>query len=222
MKSFERLRQECDPACADSAPADAKSSFSAAMAAWLMGGIHGLWMEPDSKDGHCDPDELAFSIGSRYAALGDAYNGDRTGSPIEDRLLGALLWMNIDWAGFPRIDYFDGPEDEQGKGEATSLEFWITPQARVGKYKADFLVWFQCRRSVGGIAVECDGHAFHEKTKEQASRDKERDRFFLKSGYPVMRFSGSDIYKDPVACADEVAEALAPILFRVSKDGGLF
>ena len=45
------------------------------------------------------------------------------------------------------------------------------------------------------IAVECDGHEFHEKTKQQAARDKARDR---------DRFTGSEIWKDPGACADEV------------------
>jgi very-short-patch-repair endonuclease len=222
MKLFEKLRQDYSPSLSENAPSEAVESFSAAMGKWVLSGIHGFWMEPDSNDGHCDPEAFVMTIAERYSALGDAYNGDRTGSPIEDRLLGALLWMNFDWSGFPDIDYLEGPEDEYHKEPASALKFWITPQARIGKYKADFLIWFKCSSEVGGVAVECDGHAFHEKSKEQASRDKERDRFFLKAGFPVMRFTGSDIYRNAVGCADDVAEALTPILFRVSKSGGLF
>lgn len=222
MKSFEILRADYEPMGEMEVPPEAMQAFSLAMGAWISNGVHGLWLEPECGDGHSNPEDLAVSIGSRFSALGHAFNGKNTKSPIEDRMLGALLWLDIDWAGFPRFDYLDGPLGEVGSEPTANLQFWISAQAPVGKYKADFLVWFKLGRHVGGVAVECDGHAFHEKSKEQASRDKERDRFFLKAGFPVMRFSGSDIYKDAVACANEVAEALEPILFRVSKDGGLF
>ena len=54
------------------------------------------------------------------------------------------------------------------------------------------------------LAVECDGHDFHEKTPEQAKRDKSRDRDLLNSGYPVMRFSGGEIHSDPRKCSEQV------------------
>lgn len=47
------------------------------------------------------------------------------------------------------------------------------------------------------IAVELDGFAFHEKTKQQAIKDKERDRNLQQEGYFVARFSGSEVYADP-------------------------
>ncbi len=47
------------------------------------------------------------------------------------------------------------------------------------------------------IAVELDGFEFHEKTKEQAISDKERDRNLQQEGYFVARFSGSEVYADP-------------------------
>ena len=49
------------------------------------------------------------------------------------------------------------------------------------------------------IAVELDGYEFHEKTKEQAIKDKERDRNLQQEGYFVARFSGSEVYADPKA-----------------------
>lgn len=47
------------------------------------------------------------------------------------------------------------------------------------------------------IAVELDGHDFHERTKQQASRDKKRDRSLLSKGWSVIRFTGSDVIKSP-------------------------
>lgn len=58
------------------------------------------------------------------------------------------------------------------------------------------------------ILVECDGHEFHEKTKEQAARDKSRDRDLQAAGFPVYRFTGSEIWRDPVACATQLVVVL--------------
>lgn len=49
------------------------------------------------------------------------------------------------------------------------------------------------------VAVELDGHDFHERTKEQASRDKKRDRSLLSKGWTTIRFTGSDVVRDPDA-----------------------
>jgi very-short-patch-repair endonuclease len=64
------------------------------------------------------------------------------------------------------------------------------------------------------VAIECDGHDFHEKTKEQARKDKRRDRVFLAEGLPVLRFTGSEIHRDPTAIAKEVGEVLLAELKR--------
>lgn len=87
----------------------------------------------------------------------------------------------------------------------------LDAQKQIGDYKVDFLValttWTE-PKFFAEVIVECDGHDFHEKTKEQASRDKERDRTLQQLGYNVFRFSGSDIWKDVMACANEVIEFL--------------
>jgi very-short-patch-repair endonuclease len=70
------------------------------------------------------------------------------------------------------------------------------------KYRVDFLLIF----NEGKIVIECDGHDYHEKTKQQAQRDKSRDRNLQKEGYIVLRFTGSEIYKDPIGCVNEVVE----------------
>ena len=78
----------------------------------------------------------------------------------------------------------------------------VRPQAKIGPYRVDFLI------SCGDIRmiVECDGHDFHEKTKEQAAKDKKRDRWFQSNGFKVMRFTGSELWRDPWACADEIID----------------
>ena len=75
------------------------------------------------------------------------------------------------------------------------------------QYRADFFV---TKPGCGsGFVVECDGHAFHEKTKEQAARDKQRDRWFLSRGFPTMRFTGSELFNQVGRCADEVLGQIA-------------
>lgn len=89
---------------------------------------------------------------------------------------------------------------------ALDCEARVTAQSPIaidGKtYRADFLI--ESSDSDLRVVVEADGHDFHERTKEQASRDKSRDRAMLAAGYQVMRFTGSEIWKDPSRCADEV------------------
>lgn len=88
----------------------------------------------------------------------------------------------------------------------------IYPQMTLGKYRADFLVVYR-ERSDGQtfrktMVVECDGHDYHERTKEQASRDKARDRWMQAEGHMVNRFTGSDIWADPFVCVADVLQVL--------------
>lgn len=54
------------------------------------------------------------------------------------------------------------------------------------------------------IFIECDGHDFHERTKGQAAHDREKDRKIQAAGIPILRFTGSEIYKSPQDCAFQV------------------
>ena len=53
------------------------------------------------------------------------------------------------------------------------------------------------------FGVECDGRNFHE-SHEQIQRDKRRDRILTTAGLQILRFTGSEIYKDSGLCAREV------------------
>jgi hypothetical protein len=81
----------------------------------------------------------------------------------------------------------------------------ICPQHEIGNLRVDFLIMAGKYR----VAVEIDGHDFHEKTKEQVTRDKRRERRLVALGYQVMRFSGSEIFHDASGCADEVLSMLS-------------
>ena len=83
-------------------------------------------------------------------------------------------------------------------------------------YRVDFLAVLSnghgelndSKRKVSEVIIECDGHDFHEKTKEQAKRDKARDRVLQSTGKPVLHFTGSEIYNDAEKCVGEVIDLL--------------
>jgi very-short-patch-repair endonuclease len=81
---------------------------------------------------------------------------------------------------------------------------FIYPQTEISKYRADFVVCFAEKYIHKKYIIECDGHKFHEKTKEKAKNDKQRERFFVKNGYNVLRYSGSEIYNDFQKIKDEL------------------
>ena len=77
----------------------------------------------------------------------------------------------------------------------------LLPQYDIGNYRADFLV------DGTSVVVECDGYDNH-KTKEQIERDYKRERYFIKEGYTVVRFSGTEINRNPEECCKEILEIL--------------
>lgn len=131
-------------------------------------------------------------------------------SPIEHAMAEALLIMD---AGFGwELDGCQGLVKEFGQNPRLIVE--IKPQHAVGSYRLDFAVKFRDAEEIEHfIAVECDGHDFHEKTKKQAAHDKKRDRYLQREGYKVLRFTGSEIYADPVACAKEVGECICQTIY---------
>lgn len=67
-------------------------------------------------------------------------------------------------------------------------------------------------RCDGAFAGACPHSLrWHESELERRNRD------LLAAGFPVMRFTGSEIFKDPLACAEQVREVASETLFRVSK-----
>ncbi len=140
-------------------------------------------------------------------------------SPIESLFLSGLIVaaINAGWSIYAEGSYFSLDMEK-----SNACRLLILPQHTIGEYRTDFLVTFtydhhekdettgktKITKKEYPLVIECDGHDFHEKTKKQASRDKERDRILQSCGYPVFRFSGSDIYRDAIKCGDECIEHL--------------
>jgi hypothetical protein len=58
------------------------------------------------------------------------------------------------------------------------------------------------------VVVECDGHAFHERTPEQASKDRKRVRMLQRLGTLVLPFTGTDIVRGNEESAREIVETI--------------
>lgn len=131
-------------------------------------------------------------------------------SPIEVLLCAALYnWSKTDDLN---IDFLPGADEFQAKPYFDEAIF-VFQQVKMGPYRADFVIHDVSMpleiREPRIMIVECDGHDFHERTKEQARRDKKRDRYFQSKGYKVLRFTGSEIWADPDACVEEIIDQVA-------------
>jgi very-short-patch-repair endonuclease len=72
------------------------------------------------------------------------------------------------------------------------------------QFRIDFAI---VRRSVPLLFIECDGAEFHS-TKEQLARDRRKDAAALQSGIPLLRFTGSEIYRVVDGCVGRVLNYL--------------
>lgn len=114
------------------------------------------------------------------------------------------------------------PTSEMAERCAASrhYETFMVPQWKVAGYRADFLLGYAGAGTdkQTSIIIECDGHEWHERTKEQAQRDKERDRVLQSHVAKVIRFTGSEVHAHPLQCFQEALSVLDASLFAwVSK-----
>lgn len=124
----------------------------------------------------------------------DLIEGYKTESPIETAMVAAILgWFAI--------------EGDRGLS--------IKTQVTLGNYRLDIAFYWESDLL---LAVECDGHDFHERTKEQAKRDRARDRWMLERETPTARFTGSEIYDNPAACALEAINLASQTQARIAHN----
>lgn len=83
---------------------------------------------------------------------------------------------------------------EEGGVQTT---FDLIPQCKIGPYLVDF--------SFSWCLIEIDGYEYH-KTKEQREYDYKRERYFLRQGYCVIRFTGTEVFLDSDGCVKEMLE----------------
>lgn len=110
----------------------------------------------------------------------------RSESPIE-----AVFW--IWWQTFDTIA--PGPE---------GLQFRLHPQFDVECEQTIYRLDFAVPEAL--VAIELDGHEFHEKTKEQVTYRNTRDRRLQALGWTVLHFSGSELFKGEAAVVSSVIE----------------
>lgn len=153
-------------------------------------------------------------------------------SPIEQLFL--LAWVTLIESarreGSMRFAYV-GPRDDFAarwsgiEGNLRSRSDIIGTQVPIGRYRADFVIRRADNSDLAGrimsppVVVECDGHEFHERTKDQAARDKKRDRILQEEGFHVLRFTGSEIWKDAGGCARQVDAFVKKHLERAEMEG---
>jgi len=70
-------------------------------------------------------------------------------------------------------------------------EVWID------RYRVDFLI----RKHQ--VVIELYGFAYHN-SKQKLTSDAKRERFIQRRGYHILRFTGSEIYRDVDKCVQEV------------------
>ncbi|WP_394003573.1 endonuclease domain-containing protein [Xanthobacter versatilis] len=124
-------------------------------------------------------------------------------SPIELKLLLALsLKVRLELHDY--MDVYSQDEIPIGHCPAPLV---IVPQyiirSDVAEMRIDFALFHGDDMSIAA-AIECDGHDFHERTKEQAMKDRSRDRVIQSLGVSILRFTGAEIHRDPFGCADEI------------------
>lgn len=89
---------------------------------------------------------------------------------------------------------------------AITLGWSIKRQVRLGRYVLDFLV----ETGNAALCVELDGVAWHERSEEDALRDRQRDRWLISNfGIPTIRFLGREILRHPQAVVTEIIQCAA-------------
>lgn len=89
-------------------------------------------------------------------------------------------------------------------------------EVKKSKYRVDFLVGVGHPHYQKGVefVIEVDGHDYHEKTKSQAARDKKRDRDLSNEVDGIIRFTGSEVYNDPLGVAEETMSIISKNVWK--------
>lgn len=155
-------------------------------------------------EGHVMRVANAITPHLQWAARYRLQDLDMCESPIE-RIFGAALLLSLElaWRGGCVLC---SPADESRLAE--KHELLVMPQYPWKNYRIDFVI----RMPNFGkqfVFIECDGHDFHERTPDQAARDRAKDREIQAEGIPILRFTGREIYRDLGRCVDQVYNFLA-------------
>ena len=157
-----------------------------------------------------------IAVNAMNKAIGKVVERSQEGSesPIESVLASAII-VDIMYSSAHSTPMFDmadkeTKEDVERRAIALLNSVVVSRQIQLGPYRVDFYAVSAVELDFGSIifrlVIECDGHEWHERMKEQAAADKARDRWFARNGYGVLRFTGSEIWTNPDSCIDEIAD----------------
>lgn len=96
-------------------------------------------------------------------------------------------------------------------GQRFRLDFAVMPRSRVVQALEKFDV------PLRAVAVELDGHDFHERTKDQVTYRNQRDRVLSDAGWDVLHFSGSEFNSRPGECVLQAAQRGARISLDIEQ-----
>ncbi len=81
----------------------------------------------------------------------------------------------------------------------------FTPQVKIEGFRADFILTHIPDVDLLKVVIELDGHDYHS-SQDQRNYDTARDRVLLKTGWQVVRFTGSQINRDVEGCVNECVD----------------
>lgn len=136
---------------------------------------------------------------------------ERLQSPLETKLAHA----------FAELSRFEWRRPDDHRWEVGRWPGWflaLLAQPQYERYRADFGISTWVHEDDAPppfiVVIEVDGHDYHERTKEQAERDKHRDRFMTATEARVFRFTGREVWRDSIACAKEVLDYVVKVQER--------
>lgn len=132
-------------------------------------------------------------------------NISRTESPLEASFVACLMalpqlmdWGVITWRCQHEVEV-------EGRGYRLDIVF------EVSELDGPFVSISgpQCPK----VALELDGHEFHERTKEQVTQRNRRDRDLQTAGWTVLHVSGSEFNANPEKVTEEVYERVSSLFW---------
>lgn len=166
-------------------------------------------------------EEQAIEAASEIASItvGVLQTRDGIGDTPIERLFYCALCAYVRFSGDPVFTNVAMPPPEYLRSslerDQEGATLYLQRQVQIKDVgRVDFVVYAPSWVSTGGedelqaqwheLIIECDGHEFHERTKEQAAKDRSKDRSAQLAGYKTFRFTGSELWRDPWKCAAEV------------------
>jgi hypothetical protein len=119
-------------------------------------------------------------------------------SPIERSMLAALL--TGDWGDMGAVPPALHDSSRTSTEMLPKCPVVIAPQLALIRFRLDFGIIVAKAGRMQIVAVECDGHDFH----QDAIKESMRVAYLNSWDIPVFKFTGSELHDDAIRAADKV------------------